>query len=166
MRPVFGGFLALAAALSLGSAVLYADDASKEAKIEEMFRITKVDQMQTQMMEQMKGVLGNIFDQPGTPAEVRNNRKELEDEVFAIIRKRVSWEKMRPEFVRAYSETLTEPELDSILAFYKTPGGMAILEKMPTLMKKGIEIGQAQMKDVVPEVQQTVERFVERHKTK
>jgi hypothetical protein len=122
--------------------------------------------MQDQIMEQMRGVLGNLFDQPGTPADVRNSRKELEDEVFAIIRKRISWEKMKPDFVKAYSETLTESELDAILAFYKTPAGTALLEKMPVLLKRGVEIGQAQMKDVLPEVQHAVEKFVERHKAK
>jgi hypothetical protein len=165
MRSALGSLAGIVALLTMPAA-LRADDASKDAKIEEMFRITKVDQMQNQMMEQMKGVLGNIFDQPGTPAEVKDARKELEDEVFAIIKKRVSWEKMKPEFVKVYADTLTEPELDSILAFYRTPGGMALLEKMPTLLKKGMEIGQAQMKDVIPEIQQTVEKFIERHKTK
>ena len=163
MRMPLAGFAALAAFVLVP---LYADDASKTAKIEEMFRITKVDQMQTQMLDQMKGVLANLFNQPGIPDSVKADRKELEDEVFAIVRKRVSWEKMKPDFIKAYSDTLTEPELDSILAFYKTPAGTALLEKMPALLKRGIEIGQAQMKDVIPEVQETVEKFIERHKAK
>ena len=108
----------------------------------------------------------NMFDQPSVPAEVKGSRKELEDEVWAIIKKRVAFEKMKGDFVRIYSENLTEPELDSIIAFYKTPGGMAMLEKLPILMKKGMEIGQAQMKDVGPEIQQAVEKFMERHKAK
>ena len=73
---------------------------------------------------------------------------------------------MKADYIRVYSETLSEPEIDSILAFYKTTGGQALLEKLPVLTKKGMEIGQAQMKDVGPEIQQAVENFVERHKPK
>ena len=164
MRPILSAALAAAALVAPGT--VYADEASKTAKIEEMFRITKVDRLQEQVMDQLKGALGNLFDQPGVPAEAKAARKELEDEVWAIIQRRVSFEKMKVDFVRIYGETLTEPELDSILAFYKTPGGIALLEKMPVLLKKGLEIGQTQMKDVGPEIQQAVEKFVERHKPK
>jgi len=164
MGPVLA--TALAAAALAAPAALYADEASKTAKIEEMFRITKVDRLQDQVMDQMRSALGNLFDQPGVPADAKAARKELEDEVWVIIKKRVSFENMKGDFVRIYSENLTEPELDSILAFYKTPGGIALLEKMPVLLKKGMEIGQAQMKDLGPEIQQAVEKFVERHKGK
>lgn len=156
----------LAAALALAALTANADDATKTAKIEELFRITKVDRLQDQVMDQLRSVLGNMFDQPGVPAEVKSSRKELEDEVWNIIKKRVSFEKMKGDFVKVYNENLTEVELDSILAFYKTPGGVALLEKMPMLMKKGMDIGQAQMKDVGPEIQQAVEKFIERHKPK
>ena len=142
------------------------DEASKNAKIEEMLRITKIDRIQEQVMEQLKGAFSGMFDQPGVPAEVKASRKELDDEVWTIIKKRVSFEKMKADYIRVYSETLSEPEIDSILAFYKTTGGQALLEKLPILTKKGMEIGQAQMKDVGPEIQRAVENFVERHKPK
>lgn len=160
MRPV------LVIALLAFASSACADEASKTAKIEEMFRITKVDRLQDQVMEQMRGALGSMFDQPGMSPEVKESRKELEDEVWGIIKKRVAFEKMKGDFVRVYSENLTESELDSIIGFYKTPGGMAMLEKLPVLMKRGMEIGQAQMKDVGPEIQQAVEKFLERHKAK
>ena len=156
--------LLLAAVVTCQAA--HADEASKNAKIEEMFRITKIDRIQEQVMDQLKGALSNMFDQPNVPPEVKANRKELEDEVWNIIKKRVSFEKMKVDYVRIYSENLTEAEVDSILAFYKTPGGQAMLEKLPLLTKKGMEIGQAQMKDVGPEIQQAIEKFAERHKTK
>jgi len=159
-------FVAAAVASLSISGPLYADEASKNAKIEEMFRITRVDQLQSQMMDQLKGVLTNMFDQAGVPPEIKAARKELEDEVFVIIKKRVSFERLKGDFVKIYADTLTEPEIDSILAFYKTPGGQALLEKLPAITKRSMEIGQAQMKDALPEIQQTVEKFMERHKAK
>jgi len=157
-------FVAVAVLSISGS--LCADEASKNAKIEEMFRVTRVDQLQTQMMDQLKGVLTNMFDQAGVPPEIKAARKELEDEVFVIIKRRVSFERLRGDFVKIYADALTEPEIDSILAFYKTAGGQALLEKLPVITKRSMEIGQAQMKDALPEIQQTVEKFMERHKAK
>src|SRR5882724_4694170 len=107
---------ALAIAALTAPVAVYADEASKNAKIEEMFAITKVDRLQDQVMDQVRGALGTMFDNPSVPAEAKASRKELEDEVWAIIKKRVSFEHMKSDFVRIYSETLTEPELDSILA--------------------------------------------------
>ena len=153
-------------ALAALTVAAYADEGSKASKIEEMFRITKVDRVQEQVMDQLRGAFGNMFEQPGVPAEAKESRKELEDEVWGIIKKRISFAKMKGDYVRIYAENLTEEEVDSILAFYKTPGGLAMLEKLPILMKRGMEIGQAQMKDVGPEIQQAVEKFVERHKGK
>lgn len=151
--------------LALVTAV-FADEVSKTAKIEEMFRVTKIDRLQDQMMEQVRGALGQMFDNPNVSAEVKASRKELEDEVWAIIKKRISFDKIKADFVRIYSETFTEEEVDSIVTFYKTPGGQAMLEKFPVLTRKGMEIGIAQMKDAGPEIQATVEKFVERHKPK
>ena len=156
----------LAAAALSASCTLYADDASKNAKIEELFRVMRVDQLQTQMMDQMRTVMSNMFDQAGVPADLKASRKELEDEVFAVIRRRVSWERLKNDYVKIYADSLTEPEVDSILAFYKTPGGIALLEKLPVITKKSMELGQAQMKDALPEIQQAVEKFMERHKAK
>jgi hypothetical protein len=156
----------LLAGIAFAAGLLHADEASKVAKIEEMFRITRVDQLQSQMMDQLKSVLGNMFDQAGVPAEVKASRKELDDEVFAIVKRRVSFEKLKGEFVRIYAENLTEEEIDSIIAFYKTPGGAALLEKLPNITKRSMELGQAQMKDALPEIQQAVEKFMERHKPK
>ena len=158
--------LIIALAATLLTLPVFADDAAKNAKIEEMFRITKLDKLQDQMMEQVKGALSNLFEQPGVPAEAKAARKELDDQVWSIISKRVSWDKMKGEYLKIYSENMTEQELDSIIAFYKTPGGVALLEKMPLLMRKGMEIGQAQMKDVGPEIQAAVEKFVQSHKGK
>ena len=161
MRPIL-----LATFFAIGT-IAHADEASKNAKIEEMFRIVKIDQMQQQMMDNMKGTLRNMFEQPGVPPEVKASRKELEDEVFAFIEKKVSWQVMKVPFLKIYAETMTEDEIDSIVAFYKTPAGKALLEKMPVLMKRGMEeVVQPQMKTLLPEMQQMIEKFTERHKTK
>lgn len=158
--------IALAVA-AMGSSAVYADEASKTAKIEEMFKLLRVDQLQTQMREQMKGAIANMFAQPGMPAEAKAAQKELEDEVFGLIAKKASWAQMKPAFVKIYSETLSEDELDGILTFYKSPSGQAILEKMPQLTKRGMEeVAQPLMKNLMPEMQELIEKFVERHKTK
>ena len=56
-----GAFLVL---LLAARPAVFADEASKAAKIEEMFRIAKIDRLQDQVMEQMKAALGNMFDNP------------------------------------------------------------------------------------------------------
>jgi hypothetical protein len=60
---------------------------------------------------------------------------------------------MRPSYIKLYSETFSEEEIGGMLAFYESPAGRAMLAKMPTLLTKLIEVAQAQMNDLQPEIQ-------------
>jgi uncharacterized protein len=60
---------------------------------------------------------------------------------------------MRPGYVKAYSETFSEEEIDGILAFYESPAGRAMQAKMPILMPKIMALAQAQAGELMPEIQ-------------
>ena len=124
----------------LAPAVLLADDASKTAKIEEMIRITKADQIAQQMIDQMTPILKTQMSKVDVPAEQRAAFNQMVEEMTtkmtAMIKEKLSWDKLGPVFMKIYSETYTEEEIEGIVAFYKTPAGQAMLQKMPLLIQK------------------------------
>jgi hypothetical protein len=48
----------------------------------------------------------------------------------------LGWEKMRPLYAQIYKETFTAEEIDGVVAFYKSPAGVALLEKQPLVLQK------------------------------
>ncbi len=72
------------------------------------------------------------------------------------MRTRMSWETMRPQYVKLYSDTFSESEIDGMLTFYESPVGKALFEKMPLLMRKSMVLGAAQMQDLLPSIQEAV----------
>ena len=70
-----------------------------------------------------------------------------------------SWEAMKPDYVKLYSDLYTEEDLDGIITFYKSPAGQAMLTKTPELLKKSSEIAMNRMTVLQPKLQQMIEDF-------
>lgn len=141
---------------------LHADDASKTAKITEIFRLTKVDQLQKQMLDQIKPLIPPMAAQAGLPNSDALNA-ELNGRILDVLAARLSWDKMKPLFTRLYADAFTEEEIDGILNFYRSPSGQAMLTKMPSLASKTLNLAQEQMQGAYPEVQKVIAQFAAEH---
>jgi len=128
---------------------------TKTAKIEEIFRLTKTDQLQKQIMTQMsammqKQVAGDLTEQERTAAA------GVMDKVMALVSEKMSWDQMKPEFIKLYDETFTENEISGILLFYQSDAGHAMLEKMPALMTNAMALPQKRMIEIKPEMDKII----------
>lgn len=142
----------------LVSPLAFADETAKAAKVEQLLTVMNVAQQQKQMMDQMSQmVMGQVREQMSQqgnvpPAEMAK-MEERQKRLLALIAERTSWEKMKPIFVKAYADTFTEPEIDGILAFYKSPVGKAMIDKQPSLNTKIMTNVQSQMADLMPQIE-------------
>jgi len=73
-----------------------------------------------------------------------------------VLEDRLSWEKLKPIYVKIYDEIFTADELSGIVTFYRSPAGRAMVEKMPLLMSKAMTAVQQQMGDIMQQMQQVV----------
>jgi len=140
-----------------------ADEASKAAKIEELLVVMKADKLVDQIFDQMNTVLAS---QLGAAGDGKSIMADVQPELMAAIRRRMSWDKMKAQYVRIYSESFSEEEVGAMVTFYKTPAGKSMLEKLPIVMQKSMEIVQPIMKDLNPEIQKIVETALEKAKQK
>lgn len=53
----------------------------------------------------------------------------------------MTWDAMAPGMIEAYKGAFTTAEMRKITAFYQTPEGRKLLDKMPELMQKQAQIG-------------------------
>jgi hypothetical protein len=72
------------------------------------------------------------------------------------------WDDLKPQFVTIYAKELTDAEMDAAVAFYSTPEGQSLLNKMPQLMQEGAKIGQQRMQAVTPRLQAESEAVIKK----
>lgn len=132
-----------------------AQQLTKEAKIQRLLDVMNADAMIDQMLEQIKAMTASQVP-PGTTPEQAAKAREIQSKILDLVKARISWEKMRPQYVRLYGETFSDEEISGMLAFYESPSGRAMLAKMPALVTKVMEVAQAQMKDLLPEIQRVI----------
>jgi uncharacterized protein len=135
----------------------FADEATKNAKIEELLKLTNADRMVSQMFDQMKSIEMNQLNSMNIAPDQRALVQQTQEQILQLLQNALSWDKLKPALVKVYTETFTEEEIDGILNFYKTPAGQALLQKMPTLIQRSMQTGQQMVADVLPQIQKMTE---------
>ncbi|MGI8988284.1 MAG: DUF2059 domain-containing protein [Bryobacteraceae bacterium] len=137
-------------ALVSPAAIAHAQDAqaAKLANIEEMLRLTKADQSQRQVWSQIKAMTAAQMEKAGVP---RENQAE-QSRTFDMLADRMSWERIKPAYIKLWDETFTAGEIAGIVDFYKTPAGQAMVEKMPIVTSKMMNLAQQIVQDLLPEI--------------
>ena len=131
----------------------FGQTSSKDVKIESLLTSMNIDKQVNTMFTQMKSMVASQLPADAT-AEQKTRISEMQDKIFDLMQSHMSWEKMRPRYVKLYSDTFTDEEIDGLAAFYESAAGKAMLEKMPVLMAKSMSIAQDVMKEIMPQIQQ------------
>jgi hypothetical protein len=121
-----------------------------------------MDRLMDQMMSGAMDQMSNLTKQSGGNTIKPEDQARLDDfqkRVFQLISSQVSWKALEPEYVDLYANNFTEEQLDAILAFYKSPAGAALIDKLPTLTSQGVQIAQAKMTALQPQIRQMLEDF-------
>jgi uncharacterized protein len=152
-------FLALSLCLPLTA---HADDASRHAKAQEMLTLLHMDRLMDQMMNNMLEQMSSMTKQLGGNNVKPEDQAKIDDfqkKVFQLIQSQMGWKALEPEYVDVYAKNFTDEQLDGILAFYKSPTGIALVEKLPMLTTQGSQIAQAKMAVIQPQLMQMVQDF-------
>jgi len=138
--------------LTLAGSFASAQELTKQAKIERILALTNADASMDQILNQVKAMTASMAP-PGTTPEQRAQEQEVQNKVLDLVKALMSWDKMRPQYVKIYDDTFSDEEINGIFAFYQSPAGRAMLDKMPLLLSKTLAVVQAQMADLMPEIQ-------------
>lgn len=82
--------------------------------------------------------------------------REVMDVMAEFTKEFMSWEDLRPEYVRIYRDAYTEAELMELIAFYKTPVGRKTVEITPELVRQSAETRQKLLQQHLPELQRRI----------
>jgi hypothetical protein len=108
--------------------------------IEELLVVSKTQSLLESAHQNIgRTTLANIdqaLEKDGSNAEERRVYLEgFSRKLSQIAQEELSWDTLKPMFIRIYSESLTQEELEGMVAFYKTPAGQAMVNKMPRVMQ-------------------------------
>jgi hypothetical protein len=148
------------ALLVLLSTPVRCDEASKMAKVEEFMTVANIDQNLKQtldiVMNQMKSNMTGKMPGVDLPPDRAKKMDEMQDKMAKLMRDAMSWDKLKADFIKIYSEAYTEKEIDDLLAFYRSPTGRAMIAKMPQLMAQSMAVAQQHVATIMPEIQKLV----------
>jgi hypothetical protein len=146
--------------LSVPSA--HADEASRRAKAKEMLTLMHMDTTMSTMMDNMTRQMSAMSKQLGGNAATPEQQARLDEfqkKMFTLIETQISWKSLEPDYIEIYAKNFTDEQLDGIIAFYKSPAGVAMIEKLPTLTAEGMQLAQTRMTAIQPQLMQMIQDF-------
>lgn len=135
------------------SSPLFADETSQRDAAQELLEAMQMKEMMAKQMESVKKMIGGFFQMSNVSKEQASQIEARQTRVMDFIYKNMSWDILKPDFVQAYMEAFTEPEMKELTSFYKSPIGQKLLEKTPELTAKTMQITQKRVMALMPEVQ-------------
>src|SRR5262249_48774124 len=72
--------------------------------------------------------------------------------MIAVMQGEMQWEKLEPSYIDIYRKSFTDEELQGMLAFYRTPTGQAVINKLPVVLKHSIDMMHDMVQRIVPQI--------------
>jgi len=123
-----------------------ADSDSHRQAVEKLFELTH---MQHKIELSVNNVLALQLQQS---PELR----EHEELLTKFLEKNIGWTGMKDNLITMYMAAFTEQELNEINAFYSTPGGQKLIQRLPELIQQRDRLAMQRMQENVGELQQAI----------
>ena len=150
-RILLAVLLAVLAAFPAHAQQAPADD----ARIDRLLEVTRARAMLDAMLPQIEASQRQMVAQMTGGRTLDASQQQRLDAILAssssAVRKALAWENLEPIYRDIYRQTFTGEDIDAIVAFYESPAGQRMLEKMPELMQNTMT---AMQRLVVPMLQQ------------
>ncbi len=156
-------------ALTITSAVAFAQAAPPtDASIKQTLTVMHVEKMLDQMFLQMDAAMKTGMEQ-GLQQSLHGHElnaaqkaaiEKFKERLSSTMKDELSFAKMQDIYLQAYRETFTQEEVNSITAFYSSPAGKTVVEKIPVAMQRAGALMQERIAPLIQKMQTMQEEFV------
>ena len=147
--------LCTAVLLSASASLAMADAASHAADAERFLKLAHADKLTVPVYGQVQQMFAQRFAE--APSGKKAVLESYQAKANAALDKAVGWDKLKPDMVKLYTSNFSESELKDLVAFYQSPLGKKVLEKMPQLTQQSAQMTQAKLESAVPVVNKLLE---------
>ncbi|MGE8410221.1 MAG: DUF2059 domain-containing protein [Pseudomonas sp.] len=144
--------LCTAVALVCASGQVPADTASHNASAERFLVLAHADKLPTPIYMQVQQMFGQRFQQTKAPESKKAVLDSYLSKANAALDSSIGWNKLKPDMIKLYTATFSESELKDLVAFYESPLGKKVLEKMPQVTQQSAQLTQQKLESAVPVV--------------
>ncbi len=147
----------------LSIAVTAMAEPASDTSIKQLLAVSQAKDFSDSLKDQIYSIMNNVVN------EALNGKKptpkqqkaidNMMDKTSDLFQKEMAWDKLEPMYISLYRETFTEEEINGMLAFYKTPAGKAVIEKMPGLMQKSAVESQKIISSSMPKIKKIRDDF-------
>jgi hypothetical protein len=136
---------------------------ASESSIKQLLAVTQAKKLLDGVRSQFDLQLNNAVQQALKGRTPTPNQQlaitNMKNKMVAVLQDQLTWEKYEPIYLNLYKESFTEEEVAGMLAFYQTPAGQAVINKMPVLMQKTMHEIQAMMSRLAPQMEKIQQTF-------
>lgn len=160
----------IAAALTLASLAAGARAQASPASIERLMEVMKVqtqlETMHAQTIPAMQNAMRQALGQVTGSADAERMFDAIAPRLNSMLRDEMSWARLKPDFAAIYAETFTQQEIDGLIAFYQGPIGSALIDKLPQLTQRSIQMMQQRMGPLMQRAMQVAKEEVEKERAR
>jgi hypothetical protein len=162
VRTIAACSLSLAAWLPLQA---QAAEPSAES-VQKLLAVTKTEALMDQMYGHFEQAMRAGMQQAMAGKRLTAQQQAILDaapaEFAAVMREELSWTKLQPLYVGIYRESFSQAEIDGMLAFYATPVGQAMIDKMPQVMTRSMQLMQVMAAPMAEKMRGAMQRAIEK----
>lgn len=151
--------ICLAASLATARAAP-ATEASIDALLEASRTERLLDGLYAQLEQAMRNGMLQALQGQTLSAEQQRVVDAAPGRLARVLREELSYASLKPMYLQIYRETFTQEEIDGLLAFYRSPAGVAMVEKMPQAMQRSMVAVQQRMGPVMLKMREALEAAV------
>lgn len=135
-----------------------------DASIDTLIAVTHADRMSENVSAgldpMMRQMMASMSQGQKFTAEQQRAFDNMVANMTKVVREEISWEKMKPVTMQIYREVFTQEEVDGMIAFYRTPAGASMVEKMPLVVQKSMTLMQSRMVPMMQKMQAAMRQAV------
>jgi len=143
----------------------HADDASKRAKVRELFALNHMEDRIAQQRDNSLAQSHAMTRQLTDTMELNDSQEKMVNACYEqmnqLMAQSFDWARLEPEYETIYAQTYTEEELDGVLAFYKSPAGRAYMAKSPIVTEKTLAVSNENFAEVMPKIKDLLANLLE-----
>jgi hypothetical protein len=135
-----------------------AADRPTEDSVRQLLQVMHAKTVLSTIAAQMDTYFDNVLKQ-----QVANKTLSAEDQkkvdegrarMKELMGKVLSWDTMESVYLTTYENSFSQSEIDSMIGFYGSPAGQAVIAKLPLAMQNAMGAMQGQLKELIPQIQQ------------
>ncbi len=134
------------------------DTRPTDESIRQLLEVMEIKTMLDAIPGQMDAYFTSILnkDMAGRPisAEQQESIDKMRQKSADMIKEVFNWKSMEAVYLEVYGKTFSQSEIDSMITFYSSPAGHAVVVKLPLAMQNTMSVMQKRMQDLMPKIQQ------------